>query len=67
MSYLDILQHFLLLKSVLGKVTVLAGAVGWCPSSDQPLVESRCFPPIDLARIFIVCSNVIKESSDGAN
>ena len=35
--------------------------------SVQPPAESCCLPPIDLAGIFIVCSNVIKESSDGAN
>lgn len=36
-------------------------------ASDQPSVESGWFPAIDWAEIFIVCSNVIKESSDGAN
>ena len=32
MSCLDILQHFLPLKGIVGEVTVLPGALGWCPS-----------------------------------
>lgn len=60
-------QHLLPLKCVPGKSeSWLAGQAGAhleCPVSCGILP----LPPTDLGRIFIVCSNVIKESSDGAN
>lgn len=50
-----------------GEVAMPAGGSGCCPSECPVSCGILPLPPTDLARIFIVCSNVIKESSDGAN